>query len=183
MYSILCNGAVNSPWNYVFVLPGSFAVNPLRSHLWRNVKNTSYNYGCFFHNVVGNLAYMTPNGIMISEWMEIMWKETVQHKLNYIMGTPKRVWGLQPGSPQTLPQKLKFKKHTFCRCYDIKCFTWFALQPKSEFWKNKFKKQKDRALWLSHGTYSYICMYINAVANSVTTWFLLHNFLNQTNYI
>jgi hypothetical protein len=27
--------------------------------------------------------------------------------------------------------KPKFKKHGFCRYYDVKSFTWFTLQPKS----------------------------------------------------
>jgi hypothetical protein len=32
----------------------------------------------------------------------------------------------------------------------------------------KFKKnQEDRTLWLSYGTCSYICIYINSVANNV----------------
>jgi hypothetical protein len=37
--------------------------------------------------------------------------------------------GLQPPPPK--PTKLKFKKHGFCRCYDIKCYTRFPLRPKS----------------------------------------------------
>jgi hypothetical protein len=32
---------------------------------------------------------------------------------------------------------------------------------------NEIKKQDDRTLWLSQWTCSYICMYINAVANNV----------------
>jgi hypothetical protein len=48
--------------------------------------------------------------------------------------------------------------------------------------KNKsinLKKQEDRALWLSHGTCSYIHMYINVVADSVISqvcfWHYLYN--------
>jgi hypothetical protein len=57
----------------------------------------------------------------------------------------------------------------------------FPLQPKSATeisWllvHYNFDKQinaikKDRTLWLSHGTCSYISMYINAVAGSVTLY-------------
>jgi uncharacterized membrane protein len=46
--------------------------------------------------------------------------------------------------------------------------------------KNKFrklKKKQDRTLWLSHGMWSYICMYINAVAGSVMfQLYLRHDF-------
>jgi hypothetical protein len=41
----------------------------------------------------------------------------------------------------------------------------------------KLKKQEDRTLWLSHGTCSYIRMYINAVADSVMLC-LQHDFCN-----
>jgi hypothetical protein len=41
----------------------------------------------------------------------------------------------------------------------------------------KLKKQEDRTLWLSHGTCSYICVYINAVADSVMLC-LQHDFYN-----
>jgi hypothetical protein len=41
------------------------------------------------------------------------------------------------------------------------------------FWR----KQEDRTLWLSHGTCSYIRVYINAVAGSVKL-FLQHGFYN-----
>jgi hypothetical protein len=88
------------------------------------------------------------------------------------------VAGLQPPPPN--PSKPKFKKHRFCRYYDIQRFTWFALQPKSateigwwlvqlNFEKQiiKLKKQEDRIMWMSRGTCSYICMYINAAADSV----------------
>jgi hypothetical protein len=34
-------------------------------------------------------------------------------------------------SPPPKPPKPKFKKHKFCRYYDIESFTWFSLQPKS----------------------------------------------------
>jgi hypothetical protein len=47
--------------------------------------------------------------------------------------------------------------------------------------KNKLikfkKKQEDRTLWLSHGTCSYIRMYLNAVADSVMLY-LQHYFCN-----
>jgi hypothetical protein len=33
--------------------------------------------------------------------------------------------------PPPNPQKLKLKKYSFCRYYDIKSFTWFPLQPES----------------------------------------------------
>jgi hypothetical protein len=43
----------------------------------------------------------------------------------------------------------------------------------------KLQKQEDRTLWLSHGTCSYIGMYINAVAGSVMLC-LQHDFYNIT---
>jgi hypothetical protein len=42
----------------------------------------------------------------------------------------------------------------------------------------KLKKQEDRTLWLSHGTCSYIRMYVNAVAGSVMLY-LQHDFYNM----
>ena len=41
----------------------------------------------------------------------------------------------------------------------------------------KLKKQQDKTLWLSHGTGSYICTYMNAVANNVMLY-LGHDFYN-----
>jgi hypothetical protein len=48
-----------------------------------------------------------------------------------------------------------------------------------EFWIiNRIKKKQDgRTLWLSHGTCSYICVYINAVSNSVMLY-LRHDCYN-----
>jgi hypothetical protein len=43
----------------------------------------------------------------------------------------------------------------------------------------KLKKQEDRILWLGHGTCSYICVYVNWVANSVILQLhLRHDFYN-----
>jgi hypothetical protein len=99
--------------------------------------------------------------------------------------------GLPGRSPPSKRPKQKLKKHIFCRYYDIKCLTWFPLHPKSAtevgWWIRilqnkliKLKKKEDRALWLSHGTLSFSCMYINSVAKSVMLH-LQHNFYN-TNF-
>jgi hypothetical protein len=44
---------------------------------------------------------------------------------------------------------------------------------------NNIKKQEDRILCLSHGTCSYICMHINAVANCIM-FYLQQDFYNTT---
>jgi hypothetical protein len=98
------------------------------------------------------------------------------------------------------PPKPTFKKHRFCRYYDIKLYAispsaeishWSRLMTGTlEFWKliklNK-KKQEDKTLWLSHRTCSCIRMYINAVADSVILY-LQHDFYNiifkiKVNYV
>jgi hypothetical protein len=99
--------------------------------------------------------------------------------------------GLQSGNtPPPNSQNRNLKKHRFCRYHDINIvrdLPFTQNQPLKSaddkyiiILKNKLiklKKQEDRTLWLSHGTCSYIRMYINAVAGSVKLC-LQHDFYN-----
>jgi hypothetical protein len=54
--------------------------------------------------------------------------------------------GCRAAAPPPNPPKWKFKKHRFCRYYDIKSFTWVTLQPKSAtkigWWLAHYKFEK-----------------------------------------
>jgi hypothetical protein len=50
-------------------------------------------------------------------------------------------WGGGGGCWAAATTKSKFKKHKFCRHYDIKCFTWFTIQ---------LKLATEMSWWLVH---------------------------------
>jgi hypothetical protein len=107
-------------------------------------------------------------------------------------GAPRGGVGCQVAAPAPKPLKPKLKKKNtdfvditiwevlhdlhFSRSQPLKSADDYYIK----ILKNKlisFKNQEGRTLWFSHGICSYICMYINAFANSVILY-LQHDFYN-----
>jgi hypothetical protein len=89
--------------------------------LWANEKERN--------NSVANTPEDTASGVQC-RWSNDWFVLKVMRHFLYTLGAHTREGGCRSAAPPNTP-KPKFKKHSFCRYYDIKSFTWCLLQPKS----------------------------------------------------